>query len=282
MGRVAPKRWKERYLLRIKDLIDQHKPDMLYTDGGIPFEGYGLSTVGELYNVSAASHSGHSEAVYYSKVESDCAGGTCVLDRERGVLDGIWSDPWQTDTCIGDWHYKKGIQYKSGKRVIDLLVDIVSKNGNLLLNFPLPADGELDSEERKVLDAITDWMSINSEGIYGSQPWKVYGEGPAIEIKAGAGMNESTRPDLTASDFRFTRKGGNLYVFVQGWPGSECIVKSLGAANELAPGKIAAVDLLGGQEHLSFRQEDSALRVNFRGTRPTASSIGITLRISFA
>ena len=137
MGRVAPDEWKMQYFNRIKDLIDQHQPDLLYTDGGIPFEEYGLATVAEVYNVSAAQHNGKVEAVYCSKVAGDCAVGTCIVDHERGVADAISTAPWQTDTCIGDWHYKRGQVYKTPKKVIDLLVDIVSKNGNLLLEFPL-------------------------------------------------------------------------------------------------------------------------------------------------
>ena len=101
-----------------------------------------------------------------------------LLDHERGVADGIAANPWQTDTCIGQWHYKRGSKYKTAKKVIDLLVDIVSKNGNLLLNFPLPNSGELDPEEMIVLEGITEWMAVNSEGIYCSRPWKIYGEGP--------------------------------------------------------------------------------------------------------
>ncbi len=147
MGRVAPDEWKLEYFNRIKDLIDQHQPDLLYTDGGIPFDEYGLATVAEVYNVSASLHSGKVEAVYCSKVASDCTIGTCIVDHERGVSDAISPDPWQTDTCIGVWHYKRGQVYKTPKKVIDLLVDIVSKNGNLLLNFPLPNSGELDPEE---------------------------------------------------------------------------------------------------------------------------------------
>ena len=85
MGRVAPDCWKQQYFNRIKDLVDQYQPDLLYTDGGIPFDEYGLSLVANLYNVSAARHGGKVEAVYTSKTTSDCATGTCVLDRERGV-----------------------------------------------------------------------------------------------------------------------------------------------------------------------------------------------------
>ena len=207
MGRNAPAAWKMEYYLRVKDLIDQHEPDLLYTDGGIPFEEYGLSTVAELFNVSAKRHGGKVDAVYFTKEPKDlAAGGVGALDRERGVAEGISPVPWQTDTCIGEWHYQKGARYKSAKKIVDMLVDIVSKNGNLLLNFPLPNSGKLDPDEMKTLDGFTQWMSINSEGIYSTRPWKIYGEGPS-----------------TPSKF-------------QGWPGAEVVLPALGTASAQSPG----------------------------------------------
>jgi len=282
MGRIAPDSWKLEYVRRIKDLVDQHHPDLLYTDGGIPFDAYGLTLVAEEYNLAAARHHGRVDSIYQSKTPTDCATGTCMLDRERGVLDGVRLQPWQTDTCIGDWHYKQGITYKSAKKVIDLLVDIVSKNGNLLLNFPLPANGELDADERVVLQGITDWMAVNGEGIFGSRPWKIYGEGPATLVNAGAGMNEDKKPDLTAEDHRFTTKAGFLYVFVQGWPTSELLIPALGRASAQRPGRIANVEMLGSKERLRFIQEDDVLRVTPPELKPKSSEIGITLRIKSA
>jgi len=132
---------------------------MLYTDGGIPFNECGLSTVAEVYNVSARKHGGKTEAVYFTKTPRDVAqGGVGALDRERGVAEGISPVPWQTDTCIGGWHYQKGGKYKTPKKVVDLLVDIVSKNGNLLLNFPLPNSGKLDPTRwRRWRESLHGW-----------------------------------------------------------------------------------------------------------------------------
>ena len=113
MDRNAPDSWKLQYFRRIKDLIDQHQPDLLYTDGAIPYEEYGLALVAHHYNVSAKRHGGHVEAIYNSKRKEDCAAGTCTLDLERGIVDKIWDDPWQTDTCIGEWHYKADVTYKN-------------------------------------------------------------------------------------------------------------------------------------------------------------------------
>jgi alpha-L-fucosidase len=287
MGRVAPDWWKLQYFNRIKDLVDQHQPDLLYTDGGIPFEEYGLSLVANLYNLSAAHNDGKVEAVYTSKTLSDCAKGTCALDRERSVLDGISPTPWQTDTCIGGWHYKRGIKYKTPKKVIDLLVDIVSKNGNLLLNFPLPNSGELDSAERETLAGITAWMAVNSEGIYATRPWKIYGEGPSTKVAIRSNgkefdPNENKKPDLTAADIRFTTKGHAIYAFMQGWPEGAAIIPALGTRSAQNPPKITGATMLGDTAQLKFMQEVDGVKVTLPPNRPPTADIGVTLKFTTA
>lgn len=287
MGRVAPTWWKQQYFNRIKDLVDSYQPDLLYTDGGIPFEEYGLSLVANLYNVSAARHNGNVEAVYTSKTATDCTTGTCALDRERGVLDGISPTPWQTDTCIGMWHYKRGIQYKTPKKVIDLLVDIVSKNGNLLLNFPLPNSGALDFAEREVLAGITAWMAVNSEGIYATRPWKIHGEGPSTKVVIRPNgkefdPNESKQPDLTAADIRYTTKGSTLYAFMMGWPQGVAVFPALGTSSPQNPAKITGATMLGDSAPLRFKQEADGLKVTLPPNRPPTSVLGITLKLTTA
>jgi alpha-L-fucosidase len=276
-----PESWKKHYLDRMTDLIDKYQPDLLYTDGHLPFEEYGLKMVSHLYNVSAQLHGGVSQAVYNSKETSDCAIGTCALDHERGVSDAIAANPWQSDTCIGQWHYKRGEKYKTAKKVIDLLTDIVSKNGNLLLNFPLPNSGELDWEEMQVLDGITKWMEINSEGIYASRPWKIYGEGPSTKVAIVPGnFNEDKLGDYTAEDVRFTTKGTTLYAFVQGWPGKQASVQALGFESPQQPGKIQHVSVLGYKGSVKWSQESGALKVQMPEEK--ISDIGITLKVELA
>jgi alpha-L-fucosidase len=272
-----PETWKRHYLDRMTDLIDKYQPDILYTDGHLPFEEYGMRMVSRLYNVSAQRHSGNTEAVYMSKENTDCAIGTCLLDHERGVADGIAANPWQTDTCIGQWHYKRGQRYKTSKKVIDLLVDIVSKNGNLLLNFPLPNSGELDSNEIRVLQGITAWMEVNSEGIYGTRPWKIYGEGPSTLQKVEAGnFNEDKQKDLTAEDIRFTKKGSAIYAFVMGKP-EIAVVNALGLWSPQNSGKIQRVQILGHEGDLQWEQDDESLRVKVPPS--VASEIGLALKV---
>ena len=124
-----PEEWKREWFLRARDLIDQHQPDLYYEDGAIPFGRWGRSLVAHYYNQSLRWHAGQVDAVYTGKRRSECATGACVLDVERGVVDDIEPRPFQTDTCIGDWHYNRDAVYKRPKTVIDLLVDIVSRNG---------------------------------------------------------------------------------------------------------------------------------------------------------
>ena len=276
-----PDSWKRHYVDRMTDLIDKYQPDLLYTDGHLPFEDYGLKVVSHLYNVSAQAHGGRTESVYTSKDGLDCEIGSCLLDHERGVADGIAKNPWQTDTCIGQWHYNRGEKYKTPKKVIDLLTDIVSKNGNLLLNFPLPNSGELDFEEMEVLEGITAWMTVNSEGIYSSRPWKIYGEGPSTKAKIESGnFNEDKQTDLTAEDVRFTSKDSTLYAFVMGWPEKAAVVNALGLASAQAPGRIRNVELLGYKGELKWKQDESSLKVEMPAKK--ISDIGITLKVALA
>ena len=280
MSRNAPMEWKQQYFLRIKDLIDQYHPDLLYTDGGIPFGDIGYKLVSHFYNVNAKVHGGKVEGVYTSKTRRDCANGTCALDIERGVANQIMPDAWQTDTCIGNWHYKRGVTYKTPKVVIDMLCDIVSRNGNLMLNVPLPNSGEPDDQELAIVSEITRWMAVNSEGIYATRPWKILGDGPGLDSAAGGGMNERGRKDLTSADVRFTTKGNNLYAFVMGRPEKEASIPALALGGKNAVPKIRNVDLLGHRGKLAWTQDEAGFRIPMPDQK--LSDHAITLRIALA
>jgi len=198
------------------DLIDKYQPTALH---GWPFavEDYGLKVVSHLYNVSAQLHGGKTESIYTSKDNTDCAVGTCLLDHERGVSDGIAKNPWQTDTCIGQWHYKRGEKYKTPKKVIDLLTDHCQQERQPAVELPLPNSRRTRFRRDDCIEWHHEWMAVNSEGIYSSRPWKIYGEGPSTKVKIVEGnFNEDKQNDLTAEDIRFTTKDSMLYVFVMG------------------------------------------------------------------
>jgi alpha-L-fucosidase len=278
----APLAWRQHYFTRLKDLIDKYQPDLLYNDGGMVFPEVHYRLVSHLYNVNAKLHGGKVEAVYTSKGRNDSAIGTCVFDIERGVADNILANPWQTDTCIGNWHYDQkvyqGNSYKTPKRVVDMLVDIVSRNGNLMLNFPLPNSGALDDKELKILSGITAWMDVNSEGIHASRPWKIFGDGPGTKPAAAADLrfNESKLQDLTAEDVRFTTKGDTLYAFVMGWPGKEAVIPSLATTAKQGVGKIQNVELLGAGK-VPFTQDETALKVRLPEKQPCEYAIALKI-----
>jgi alpha-L-fucosidase len=149
------------------------------------------------------------------------------------------------------------------------------------LNFPLPNSGELDDEELQILDVITHWMALNSEGIHGSRPWKIYGAGPSTEITVDqSGFNESKQPDLTAQDVRFTTKGKTLYAYVMGIPSGEFAIKPLGTNSPQKPGKIENVELLGYQVKLKWKQENQALKIKMPLVK--TSDIGLAFKVTLA
>jgi alpha-L-fucosidase len=187
-------------------------------------------------------------------------------DIERGTGATIEPQPFQTDTCIGNWHYEQKIYdkhgYKSAKTVVHTLVDVVSKNGNLLLNIPLRGDGTPDDDELAIVEGIAEWMQVNQESIHGTRPWKILGEGPQMTEAAplqGQGFNEGKGKPFTAEDVRFTTKGGVLYAIVMGAPKTAVHIKSLGINAKLLNAKVTNVSLLGSSEKLKWSQTDDAL-----------------------
>ncbi len=187
---------------------------------------------------------------------------------------GIPANPWQTDTCVGEWHYRRDVTYKTPKRVIDMLVDIVSRNGNLMLNFPLPNSGALDDQELKILDELTRWMAVNGEGIYGTRPWKVFGDGPVATAPAASrsSFNERNRKDLTADEVRFTTKGSTLYAFVMGWPEKQAQIKPVVQ-------KVKNVVLLGFRGRLKWTQDEKGLTVQMPDQKPCDHAIALKIAI---
>jgi alpha-L-fucosidase len=297
---MVPESWKQQYLLRLQDAIDQLQPDLMFHDGVIRFERYGLKLVAHLYNRSAQWHDGNVEAVYTSKGMEDCQEGTAVLDFERGIAEGIWPNPFQTDTCVANWHYDRDAKYRTPKECVDLLVDVVSRNGTLLLNFPLKSDGTLDSTEMGIISEITAWMAVNSEGIYGTRPWKICGEGPSVAgrisdtsvfkmlppiadnspgARRSIGARDRGNKPLIAKDVRFTTKAGYLYAFIFGRPDeSSVLLESLAAGSPpLAGRKVAEVTLLGRGSQLAWSQTDRGLAVTLPEQLPSNHAFALKI-----
>jgi alpha-L-fucosidase len=249
-------RFVEKWLLRQKQLVEDYRPDLVYFDDtGLPLGQAGLDAAAHYYS-QAARWRGNAGVVIFGKKLEALQRRAIVEDVERGFVDEIRTEPWQTDTCIGNWHYDRRLYknggYKSAKEVIQRLADVVSKNGNLLLNIPVRGDGTIDDKEEAIVDQIAEWMSRNGEAIYGTRPWRVFGEGPT---KPPSGMlNEQDAKPFTAEDVRFTRKSGTLYAIFLDWPEGEVVIRSL------AQTRVERVDLLGGPE-LQFIQSSEGMRV---------------------
>ena len=233
--------WHQEWSNRVSDLIDQYHPDLLYTDGGLPFGDTGRGVVAHLYNLNGG------KTVYACKKigSGEFVEGTCVQDMERGVLPGISPLPWQTDTSIGDWFYHANRKYRKADWVIHMLVDIVSKNGNLLMNVVQRSDGTLDPEVETALAEVGAWMDTNGEAIYGTRPWLTYGEGPS---KATGGHFKEDFV-YSGADIRYTAKGGVLYAIALGWPGERVVLTSVRVKSA---GPAASVKLLGRAEPVPY------------------------------
>ncbi|MHC4556137.1 MAG: alpha-L-fucosidase [Planctomycetota bacterium] len=265
-----PEMWEQAWFNRVKDLVDSYQPDLLYFDGGIPFGEVGRAMVAYYYNRNMSWHKGKLQAVLNIKKwedgsHGDYHDGICVRDVERGVLDEIVQEPWQTDTSVGPWYYITNAKYKSVDSIVDSFVDIVSKNGNLLLNVPPHADGTLDEEVENILTGLGDWIEVNGEAIYGSRPWKVFGEGDTSVI-AGH-FKERTKP-FTSKDIRFTSKGNVVYAILLDWPGSGTTVTIRSLADKLGANDITNVKLLGYNDKLDWQRNQEGLKIQLPSTKP--------------
>jgi alpha-L-fucosidase len=242
---VANPGFAEKWLARQKDLVETYKPDIVYFDNyELPFGPVGLEALAHYYNEASKWH-GSADVVLTAKRLSAFQRLALTEDIERGFSDTLRKEPWQTCTCIGDWHYNRARfdqkSYMPAEKVIQRLMDTVAKNGNLLLSVPVRGDGTIDAEEEKILDGIGHWMAVHGEeAIYGSRPWRIYGEGPT---KVGGGMmGEGKAGDFVAQDVRFVVKNGALYAAFMRWPDAPITITALGTK----AGRVDAAKLVGG------------------------------------
>jgi alpha-L-fucosidase len=263
----------DNWFLRCQELVDKYQPDVLYFDNTeLPLGQAGLDIAAHFYNANMKNHGGRLEAVLNSKGLTPDHTGTMVLDIERGRADRILPAAWQTDTCIGEWHYRRSLfenhRYKTADTVVKTLIDIVSKNGNLLLSIPVRADGTIDDDEQKLLAGLAAWMPANREAIFGTRPFTVFGEG-APDVKGSANFNENAARPYTAEDIRFTVKGRTLYAFALAWPSAGKIaIKTLAKGSPGYPGEVAKVELLGSKGALTFVRDTSGLVVDLPEQKP--------------
>ena len=275
---------------RTRDLVDQHNPDLLYFDNPLfPLGWAGMNIGAYFYNHNLKTHGGKMEGVINIKNVPPKLLKSVVADIERGLSGGIMPYPWQSETCIGQWHYLRALfdhpgeygGYMHPREAIHWMIDTVSKNGTFILNIPGKPDGTIDRKEKLILEKLGEWFAVNGEAIYSTRPWKVYGEGPNM-IKAGSFQGNSIR-SMGVKDIRFTRNKANtvVYALVLGWPHDAFLIHALGTASAAKPGKIAHVQLLGTEEKLQWKQSATALRVELPKYRPT-TDYAVALKVVLA
>lgn len=258
------KKFQKYWQDTMKELVDRFHPALLYSDSGLPFEeeGYqpGLDAVSYLYNDSI-KRNGQNQAVYTQKNRNQEIYRVGVLDIEKSQLPGVNPNPWQTDTCIGNWFYDAKQTFKHPEQIIEMLVDIISKNGCMLLNVLQRPDGTIDAETRFILEELAKWFNVCQEGVYGTRPFRVFGEGDTRVLIEGF---REDKTEWNSSDFRFTRKGNTVYAFMLKAPeNSAAVIKSLKPEE-----RVRSVRLLGAG-NVEFSQYCGVLTVKLPENLPT-------------
>lgn len=279
------KAFRAYWLRCVTEMIEKFTPDLLYTDGSLPFGGawwneegkrpikdedyaLGLEAVARLYNASIDKN-GENKAVYLQKDRRPEIFNVGVLDIEKSQLPGIMPAPWHTDTCIGNWFYDVHSPYKTPEQIVEMLVDIISKNGVMLLNILQRPDGTIDEDAEFILKKIGEWFHICAEAVYGTRPWRVFGEGDTL-VKIEGFREDKT--DWLRGDFRFTQKDGAVYAFMLGLKGGEAAV-----LRSFKDQEIHSVELLG-YGPVPFRKEFGLLTVSLPDKLPAFCANALKIR----
>ncbi len=275
---------------RTRDLIDQHNPDLLYFDNALlPLGWAGMNLGAYYYNNSLKTNGGIMRGVITTGNVPSPLRKAMVYDIESGVIDHILPHPWQSETCIGGWHYQRALYnhpgeyggYRHPQDIIHWMVDVVSKNGTFILDIPGKPDGTIDSKEKAILKQLAKWFSINGEAIYATRPWKIFGEGHLKIIKGRDNGYENVK-HYDAHDIRFTRNkaGTVVYAIFLGWQPKEFLIQSLGLAADTKPGKVLAVELLCCHERLSWQQTAKSLAIATPKQKPGDYAFAFKVRVT--
>ena len=263
------KEFSEKFFNRIIDLINKHNPDLLYFDDSVlphyPMSDIGLRIAAYYYN-HTIKRNGTLDCVLTGKDLNAQQSQALVMDIEKNGSPTARPEPWQTDTCIGSWHYNishlNKHDYKNARDIARILVDNVSKNGNLMLNIPLPGHGQPDTDELAIIADFTTWMDRNSVGIYATRPWRTIGEGSVGAAATGFGRGGIVQSTFTAKDFRFMQKDGSVFAFVMDWPADgNLVITSLANGAPTGAGNVERVEAIGVNEPLKFTRDANGLNV---------------------
>ncbi|PKA99686.1 alpha-L-fucosidase [Flavobacteriaceae bacterium MAR_2009_75] len=257
---MAGEDFNKEWLARLKEIVDKYNPDLVWFDNKMDVidESYRKEFLQYYYNQAAKKD--QEVAVTYKFY--DLAKGTAVLDLERSRMKEKKDFPWLTDDSIdwNSWSHIKNPNYKSVNRLVDFLVDVVSKNGAVLLNVTPKANGEIPQPVKERLLKMGQWLNVNGEAIYGTRPFKIYGEGETKVVEGH--LSEEKNPDNSAKDIRFTTKGHQLYAIALDWPKDNVLkIKTLKKDNPYLRKTIKKITLLGYDTALEFKESSSELSI---------------------
>jgi alpha-L-fucosidase len=270
--------WTNDWLARSAELVEKYHPDYIFFDWWIGQASVrtDLTRFAAFYYNKSLKYGDHVGVITYKDYAMQ--DHSAVLDIERGQLGDIRPSYWQTDTSVSNksWGYIKNDTFKSPQFVVDQLIDIVSKNGNLLLNIGPRSDGTIPDEVQHVLLDVGEWLTVNGDAIYGTRAWKIYGEGPT-KVATGS-FHDTDTPDYKPEDFRFTTKGDSLYAIGLAWPSNgEAVIHSLASTVGTEP--VQSVELLGSNAAPKFEQKSDGLHVHLPAEPP--AKYAYALRIKF-
>ena len=266
------RRFQDTWLAMVDEVLNQYHPDLIWFD----FEFFEVITPEYQQRLFATAYNWaeqNNRTIGVCQKDRKIHETTGILDFERGREDKIVPYPWLTDTAVGPWFHQNSEKFKSVDDLVGVLVDIVSKNGCMLLDVGPKADGTIPDVARQLLLGMGDWLKVNAEAIYGTRPWKSYGEGPTRQAKAG-GFSEDADKSFTANDIRFTTKGDALYAIALGVPKSEVVIKSLGER----AGKVTGVSLVGSDSKIDWKQDADALSI--KPVKAWPSKHAVTFKIT--
>ncbi len=270
--------WADDWLARSCELVEKYHPDIVYFDWWIGQASIraNLTRFAAFYYNSSLKYGDHIGVINYKDYAMQERAG--VLDIERGQLGDMRSLYWQTDTSISNksWGYINGDTFKSSEFIVHQLIDIVSKNGNLLLNIGPRSDGTIPDEVQRALLDVGAWLNVNGDAIYGTRPWRVYGEGPT-KVAAGS-FHDTDTTTYKPEDFRFTTKGDVLYAIGLAWPANgQAVIHSL--AQTAGSQRVRSATLLGNNVELRFEQRPDGLHLQLPAQ--SASKYAYAVRVTF-
>jgi len=258
-GNISKEKFNNDWLGQLKEVIDNYSPDLIYFDSQtqkIP-ESYKKEFAAYYFNDAVSKN----KQVVFTHKEGEFPKSVSLEDFEKGRMNKITKEFWLTDetVSVGSWSYTNTLGLKTTAEIIHVLADVVSKNGALMLNVSPKADGTIPQNQQNILLEIGDWLKTNGEAIYGTRPWKVFGEGPTKQEKSGMFLDKII---YTPQDVRYTKKGNTIYAIILGWPGNnKSITLKSFTQNVLgnAVPKIKNMSILGYEGNLIFSKNDEGL-----------------------